>query len=111
MTSTIPPAIPIQLIDAIPAAALLAVVVTVTVAVAFDVLLKSAVYWLTVSLVVTRQLALGAVVAQENSVRPVPCACIRFTVVVFPLVAPAFRLTAAGWEICGTTDEGTYCRT
>jgi hypothetical protein len=91
-----PPAIPIQLTDAIPAAAVLAVVVTVTVAVALDVLLKSAVYWSTVSLVVTRQLAVGAVVAQENAVRPVPCVCVMFTVVVFPLVAPAFRLSAAG---------------
>jgi hypothetical protein len=67
-----PPAILIQLTHAIPAAAGLPVVITVTVAVAPDVLLKSAVLWLTASPVVTRQLAFGAVVAQENAVRPVP---------------------------------------
>jgi len=31
--------------------------------------------------------------------------------VVFPLLAPALREMAVGCVSCGTTDDGTYCRT
>jgi hypothetical protein len=104
-------AIPIQFDENPAVAAAFAVVATVIVAVAVEEPLKSALYGLTGSVVVTRQLAFGAVVAQENAVRPVPCVCVTVTDAEFPLVAPALTDIAAGCESCGTTDEGTYCRT
>ena len=57
------------------------------------VLLKFSVYLFSGSLVVvTRQLAFGAVVVHEKAIRPVPVSLATFTVVEFPLVAPAFNV-------------------
>jgi len=89
VTVYVPGAVPF----AFPPCCVFAVVVTVTVAVPVLVLLKFSVYLFSGSLVVvTRQLAFGAVVVHEKAIRPVPVSLATFTVVEFPLVAPAFNV-------------------
>ena len=97
---------------ACPPCCVFAVVVTVTVALAVAELLKSTVYLLIGSLDVTRQLAFGAVVVQENAARPVPWVVEIFTVVVFPVVAPAVTVMLPVGISCGVgIPEGKYWRT
>jgi hypothetical protein len=58
-----------------------AVVATMTVKEALEVLLKSIVYGFRASLELTEQVALGAVVVQEKYMRPLPDAEVTFAVV------------------------------
>jgi hypothetical protein len=98
--------------DAFAALLVLAVVLTVTVGLAALELVKSTVWVFTVSLEVTTQLALGALVLQEKATRPVPIVPTISIVVVFPVVAPALTVMFPLGVICGgEIAEGRYCRT
>ena len=95
-----------------PAAEPLAVVVTVTVGLAVPVTVKSTVCTFTGSAEVTTQLALGAVVVQENVTLPEPIVPSMSMAVVLPVVAPAVTLMFPFGVSCGAgTAEGKYCRT
>ena len=109
VTVYVPGAVPF----ALPPRCVFAVVVTVTVAVSVLVLLKFSVYLFNGSeVVVTRQLAFGAVVAHENATRPVPVVLFTVIVVLLPVVAPAFTAMFPAGVICGVgIGEGVYCRT
>src|SRR5215471_16018413 len=110
-TKPISLAILIQLTNETPAARAFAVVVTVTVALPLEALLKSMVYLSVGSTEVTKQLAFGAFVMQENVTRPLPSGCEMFRVVVLAVLAPAVSEIALGWVRMVVTDEGKYCLT
>ena len=104
--------IPIQVEDEAAAACTFAVVVTVTVGLAAVEEVKSTVWLFTASVEVTTQLALGALVLQENVTRPVPMAPSISIVVVLPVVAPALIVMFPLGVICGgEIADGRYCRT
>lgn len=84
-----------------------------TVAVPELVLLKSSVYLFRGSeVVVTRQLAFGAVVVHENAIRPVPVVLFTVMSTVLPVVAPALMVRFPdGMSVGVGIADGVYCRT
>jgi len=87
-------------------------VVMATVAAGVRLLLKSAVYMSLESVLVIAQLAFGAVVEQERYTRPMSLPEVRFTVRVFPVVAPASTVIGVGLpRLGGVTGDAVYCRT
>lgn len=79
----------------------LAVVVTLTVALAVALEVKSMTFELSVLPVAIEQFAFGAFVEQDRKTRPLPVVSPIVSVLLFAVVAPAFTVMDGGFPIVG----------